>query len=161
METECWTKVALWLEVIGFGLSVIMVSVIKLEKIKQIADLFTEIVAALGTILLAYLMIPYIVGLFSLDEKWPFRGRWNEKALDKFFPKRSVRQKFINILMGIGILIVVVPLTIITLFAIELPKNILNLIARLFKTNKTASYAFLAFGSLMIFIGLLIEAINY
>jgi hypothetical protein len=161
MEAECWTKAALWLEVIGFGLSVIMVSIIKLERIKQIADLFTEIVAALSKILLAYLMIPYIVGLFSLDEKWPFRGRWNKEALDKYFPKRTIWQKFINILMGIGILIVVVPLTMITLFAIELPEKILNLIARLFKTNETASYAFLAFGSFMIFIGLLIEAINY
>jgi hypothetical protein len=161
MEAECWIKVGLWLEAVGFGLSVIMVAVIKLERIKQIADLFTEIVGALGTILLVYLMIPYIFGLFSLDEKWLFRGRWNKDALDKYFPKRSIWQVFIRILMGIGILIVFVPLTMITLLAIELPEKLLNLIARLFKTNKTASYAFLAFGSIMIFIGLLMEAINY
>ncbi len=115
MEAECWIRVALWLEVIGFGLSVLMVSVIKIERIKQVADLFATIVETLGIILLVYLLIPYIFGLFSLDEKWLFRGRWGKEALDKFSPKKPIWRRIINVFIG----------------------------------------------SVMVFVGLLIEAINY
>ena len=74
MEVE-WTKIALWLEVIGFGISVLIVGVIKIENIKRIADDSNKILGAICLLILAYLLVPYIRGLSLLDEKWPVQGK--------------------------------------------------------------------------------------
>jgi len=155
-----WLKLALWLEVIGFGLSVLMVGVIKIENIKRIANELKEITQGIGLLILAYLLVPYIMGLFLVDEKWWFKGRWDKAKLDELFPRRPARQRLINALKGIGILIVVFPVTHIVLYIIELPEYLINKLALLLKTRETATFWFLFIGSVMILAGLIIELAN-
>ena len=89
-----------------------------------------------------------------------FRGRWEQEKLDKLFLRLPLRQRLINVFKGIGILIVIAPLTLIILFTIQLPEYLLSIIAHFFKTREKATSWFLVVGSLMIFAGLVIELVN-
>jgi hypothetical protein len=139
---------ALWLEVVGFFMSAVLIGFVKWKLVKRINDGLKSFVARLPTILFkSFEPIVWLLSHMATEG-----GKIPEGIEPEHLPKYQLKQ-----IMWVAF---VAPVLLILLTALVIPIYLLALIAKLFSGHNVITNTLIIVGTAMILAGLIIELVS-